>query len=79
MTVGVRTRVGEEMIRARPFADRWDEGAGPASPSSTGGSWCLVEERACKRSEGRPVKAVGRAQYYSEHPVKWVEVDEVGH
>ena len=28
----VRTRVGEEVIRVRSFADRRDEGAGPASP-----------------------------------------------
>ncbi len=27
--VGVRTRVGEEAIRVRSFADRWDDGAGP--------------------------------------------------
>ena len=38
--------------------------------------WCLVEERACKRSEGHPVKVVGRAQYWGKHPVKWVEMDE---
>ncbi len=23
-----------------------------------------------------PVKTVGRAQYWGEHPVKWVEMDE---
>ncbi len=83
--MGVRTRVGEEVIKARPFADRRDDGAGPAFPSSAGGSLremvprrgaSVQAERACKRSEGHPMKVVGRAQYWSEHPVKWVEVDE---
>ena len=41
-----------------------------------GESWCLVEERACKRSGRHPVKMGGRAQYWGEHQVKWVEVDE---
>ena len=41
-----------------------------------GESWCLVEEQACKRSERHPVKMGGRAQYWGEHQVKWVEVDE---
>ncbi len=39
--------------------------------------WCLVEDRACKRSERHPVKVMGRAQYRGKHQVKWVEeVDE---
>ena len=47
---GVRTRVGEEAIRVKSFADRRDEGAGPASPSSAGGSWREMAD-ASSRSE----------------------------
>ena len=51
-----------------PRPHRWREGCGER--------WCLVEERACKRSERHPVRMVGRAQYWGKHQVKWVEVDE---
>ena len=48
--MGVRTRVGEEVIGVRPSTDRRDEGAGPASPSSAGG-WVVARDGASSRSE----------------------------